>query len=342
MDLGMSVYSQFNSTPTNPLAVQHLTSSQVYTAKTSGWVNFVVIGAGGGGKGGGAAGGYQNDYPYNSYVSSTSHGGGAGGIAIKSVYVQAGASYTITIGAGGSGSNNYAQGGASGNAATNTPGSSGTVTSVVGPGISLVVTAGQGGQAATGGIGGTVANLTNCTYDYYVQGGGSQGNVIGGGAVSIYGTPRQATASNGAGTGGVGSTNEPANGFSNAIGPNFTRTLAGGIATTSNYCETTSLTAIRSGVLSNCGGGGVYIGPGNVTVAGSGGTFAGGGACYASTGYWYSGYAEINGTGGPGGYGGGGGAGYGVLTYSIGSGATCVGRGTGGAGGQGFVIVEYL
>jgi hypothetical protein len=161
----MSVYSQFNSSPTNPLAIEYITSSQVYTARASGWVNFVAVGSGGGAKGGWFM------YWRNNYTLTSGAGcaGAAGGLAIKSVYVQAGASYTITVGAGGTGIQHY------NGFNTNARAGSGSVTSVVGPGISLVVTGGQGGGSSGNtvnpGAGGTIANATNATYDYYTIGG---------------------------------------------------------------------------------------------------------------------------------------------------------------------------
>ena len=342
----MSVYSQFNSTPTNPLAIEYITSSQVYTARASGWVNFVAVGAGGGAKGGWFMY-WQNNY---TLTSGAGCAGAAGGLAIKSVYVQAGASYTITVGAGGAGITHY------NGFNTNARAGSGSVTSVVGPGISLVVTGGQGGGSSGNtvnpGAGGSILNTTNTTYDYYNTGGASSNAVnVGGSAVGIYGNGVSANTTTGAGTGGgTGTTgNAPSNGYSNAVGRNYTRQLAGGIATTSNYCETTSVTAVNSGVLSNCGGGGVAVGAsGNnaITATGArGAVFAGAGGGNAFC-VGYNGEPEpyASGTGGVGGLGGGGAVGYGYNQYYHYDGVDpgYPAYGTGGAGGAGLVIVEYL
>ena len=344
MDLGMSVYSQFNSSPTNPLAIEYITSSQVYTARASGWVNFVTVGGGGGAKGGW----YFNWSNNGAVTTGAGASGGAGGLAIKSVYVQAGTSYTITIGAGGTGLQHYA------GFNTNTRAGSGSVTSVVGPGISLVVTGGQGGGSSgttvNPGAGGSILNTTNTTYDYYTTGGTSNVDSPGGSSVGIYGNGKGSSSGYGAGTGGgTGNTgNEPSNGYSNIVGRNFTRQLAGGIATSSNYCETTNLTVANSGVLSNCGGGGLtvsFAGNGQISITGGqGAVFAGGGTgsgiSYTDNGA--DGYGQ--GVGGTGGRGGGGGAGYGFCSFYHYGGEDPGVRafGIGGAGGAGLVIVEYL
>lgn len=342
----MSVYSQFNSTPTNPLAIEYITSSQVYTARASGWVNFVAVGSGGGAKGGWFM------YWANNYTLTSGAGcaGAAGGLAIKSVYVQAGASYTITVGAGGTGIQHY------NGFNTNARAGSGSVTSVVGPGISLVVTGGQGGGSSGNtvnpGAGGSILNTTNTTYDYYNTGGASSNGVASGGsAVGIYGNGVAANTGTGAGTGGgTGTTgNAPSNGYSNAVGRNYTRQLAGGIATTSNYCETSSLTAVNSGVLSNCGGGGVLVNAaGNTGISATGArgaVFAGGGVGSAAS-YTTNGEPEqySAGTGGTGGLGGGGAVGYGYTQYYHyeGTDPGAPAYGFGGNGGAGLVIVEYL
>jgi len=361
MDYGMSSYSQFNSSPTNPLASEYVTTSQVYTARATGWVNFVAVGGGGGAKGFWGAFRWGINFGEQLYNNGAGSAGAAGGLAIKSIYVTAGTSYTITIGAGGAGMTHYSGFNTNGRAG------SGSVTSVVGPGISLVVTGGQGGGSsgsiALNAVGGSVANATNVTYDYYSTGGNAVGATTGGtggSSVGIFGNGKTSDNGYGAGTGG-GSTlnsNSPPNGYPNEIGRNYTRQLAGGIATTSNYCETTSVTAANSGVLSNCGGGGLTVsqsvqyGSANAT-GGRGAVFAGGGGGYAYS-QNYNGNDDpngqswsANGTGAAGGYGGGGGTGYGYKWWATYSDNPLVdpgiyASGTGGAGGQGLVIVEYL
>jgi hypothetical protein len=319
MDLSMSVYSQFNTMPTNPRALEVVTSTQNWTPRATGWVNFVVVGGGGGGTGG------YTLYDYNGTVSSSStgRGGGAGGLAIKSVYVTRGQSYTITIGAGGAGQTN-------GNTAA-----TGGSTSVVGPGISLIVTGGSGANKNVASTGGTVPNLNNATYDFYAQGGGS--NSYGGGAVALYGNTAFATSNGGQGAGAGSSSGY---GFPAALGANAT-TKVPGISSEGTVINTYSAATVAA----NCGGAGAPVtGPGTNTYAVATaypcGAFAGGSQGTQNGGLYQYG-AQTVGVGGTPGTGGGGGAGY-AYTATAWQTYQASAAGVGVAGGAGCVIVEYL
>jgi len=347
----MSIYSQFGASPFNPVTVQHFTTSQTFVPKFTGWATFVVVGSGGGGKGAWLS---YRQYNYGTQVSNNGAGtsGAAGGVAIKTIYVQAGSSYVITVGAGGAGMQHYPGYNTNGRAG------SGSVSSVVGPGISLVVTGGQGGgssgSVALSAVGGTIANATNCTYDWYAAGGaGLDGG--GGGAVGIFGSGVVATSTYGAGTGGGDTINgaNPANGFPNATGRNFGRAFVGGLSFSSSSCTTVNLPDSVSGVLSNCGGGGFPVGAtaydnNNATATGGqGGNFAGGGvgsAYQQMQNRNYNGYPLA--FGGKGGKGAGGASAYAHQAtnsyFNPSDPGTQYADGRGGAGGDGFVMVEFL
>lgn len=319
MGFDMSVYSQFNTMPTNPRAVQVITSTQNWSPPASGWVNFVAIGAGGGGTGG------YNLYDYGGVVSSSStgRGGAAGGVAIKSIYVTKGQSYTITIGAGGAGATN-------GNNAT-----TGGATTIVGPGISLTVTGGAGANKNVASVGGTVVNTANATYDFYAQGGGA--NNYGGGAVSLYGNTAFATSnsSQGAGTG-----SPSGYGFPAALGPNATPKIPA--VSSEGGLVPAAATAAQSAA--NSGGAGMsnYVSSNTYLVvqASGSGAFAGGTQAYAE-GYLYNYGAVSVSRGGVAGTGAGGGGPY-SFTATDYANTNAYALAEGSAGGAGCVIVEIL
>jgi hypothetical protein len=150
------------------------TSSTTWTVALDGQVAVHVIGAGGGGGAG----------VVNSRAASP--GGGAGGYSRKVIDVTSGQSYTITIGAGGTGG-----------LANNAAGTNGSASSFVGNSINMVGNGGSGGPlvstAAThsGGAGGTASggdvNVTGGAGGGVV-GSNSGGASNGGGAVGIFGT----------------------------------------------------------------------------------------------------------------------------------------------------------
>jgi len=315
----MSVYSQFNTMPTNPRAVQVITSTQNWTPPASGWVNFVAIGAPGGGTGGYEL--YDNSGMHSS--SSAGRGGAAGGLAIKSIYVTKGQSYTITIGAGGAGATN-------GNNAT-----TGGATTIVGPGISLTVTGGAGANKNVASVGGTVVNTANATYDFYAQGGGA--NSYGGGAVAIYGNTVFAT-SNGAQGAGAGS--PLGYGFPVALGPNATPKIPavsseGGLVPAAGTAAQSAANSGGAGVGNSATSNNYFI-----TQSSGSGAFAGGSQANAA-GYFYVYGAVAVARGGVAGTGAGGAGPYSYVqtdypSYFAGPSSE------GSAGGAGCVIVEIL
>jgi len=139
----------------------------VYSGATQGWIptsdddvtdevpqpitaDFLVIAGGGGGGfddgGGGGAGGYRN-----SYSTESSGGGGSSETALE---LQAGETYTITVGAGGSG-------------VTSDRGGTGGNSSISGTGITTITSAGGGGG------GGRPTDVTGVNGG---SGGGGQGS----------------------------------------------------------------------------------------------------------------------------------------------------------------------
>jgi len=199
-------------------------------------------------------------------------GGGAGGLLTGTTNLAIGSTYTVTVGAGGSGA-----------ATSSVRGSNGGNSSVSGTAFTTITSIGGGGggsknlrDGALGGSGGGNANALGGT-----GGAGTSGQGFAGG-VSV------ATQAGGGG-GGAG-----------AIGSNSSASNtggAGGIGATSNI--TGSSTYYAGG-----GGGGGYSG-----TASNGGTGGGGkGEGYGNNG---SGTAGTNGLGGGGGAGGGGAVGYG-------------------------------
>ena len=94
MDFDMSVFSQFTGNQDNfPVITQYFTTSGTWIAPGNGWAIFTVVGAGGSGA--------SQDSGANARNRAT--GGAAGGFAVAKRYVTAGTSFTVTIGAGGTG-----------------------------------------------------------------------------------------------------------------------------------------------------------------------------------------------------------------------------------------------
>lgn len=178
----MSFFTQFGSSA-QPLLQFMVKQSRVFTVPATG--NYLIYAIGGGGSGGCTT-------VNGLYGKST--GGGAGGLAIKSVYLTAGDSLSITIGAGGAAASTGTQ-----NVAGN--GTAGGATTVVGPGVSLTASGGGGGS---GVISANVYNLSggqggNATGGDFNFQGGNGGSITvstathytnfytGGGAVAFYG-----------------------------------------------------------------------------------------------------------------------------------------------------------
>jgi len=179
----------------------------VYSGATQGWiptvdddvtfetpqpitVDFLVIAGGGGGSlfsgcGGSGAGGYRNSY--------NSESSGGGGSAESALGLTSGETYTITVGAGGSGA-----------ATTSSQGNTGSNSSISGTGITTITSIGGGsgnedgspngsenggsGGGSTGSPGGAGSGTANQGYDGgngggpgYGSGGGGAGAVGGAG-----------------------------------------------------------------------------------------------------------------------------------------------------------------
>ena len=237
-----------------------------------------VAGGGGGGCGGGGP------------VVIRGSGGGAGGLIEAELYLATSASYTITVGAGGSGPLNNATLPSAGN---------GTNSSVVGSGITTLtaIGGGGGGQNATD----TSANRI-----------GASGGSGGGGGTSETGSGVFAA---GSGTSGQG--------FAGGTGQHVSNSWAsgggGGGATAAGVSATLSTTATNGGAGLNWkslgasyGGGGGGSGS-NAAAIGIGG--AGGGGTGSRTGAGAAGTVNTGGGGGGGLTGGAGGSGIVVIRY---------------------------
>ena len=221
-------------------------------------------------------------------------GGGAGGVLSGGTFVSPGASYTITVGSGGAGavaSPAYPTGG----------GSTGSNSSIVGTGVSIVATGGGAGGNADGSSNGATPGGS----------GGGLGTAWPGTTACVSGVlgqgyPGGTTAANGndgAGGGGAGGAGSPAaSGTGGCGGPGIVSTING----TATYY--------------GGGGGGGTRNPGGRTIVPGGGGGGGAGG-YGATG--------SNGTAGLGGGGGGGGFTNPATSYG------------GGTGGSGIVILRY-
>jgi len=222
------------------------------------WVEYLVVAGGGGG---GCVGG----------------GAGAGGLLTGIVTVSAGASYTVTIGSGGSGGPNTTQAGSNGVASvfgaisTTGGGGGGSNGSTTGPSISSGRSGGSGGGVGSAGIGG------------YSVGQGTSGQGNAGGNGLIVGTGYPSGGGGGAGTVGISGSGTTVSGNGGA-----------GIAS-----------AITGSVVTYAGGGG---GGSQGGTAGTGGV-GGGGSGTNSVTTGATGGGNTGGGGGGGGYGGGDGLG---------------------------------
>jgi len=217
-----SLKYQGNTTPVPVYDTEGESINIVYSGATQGWIpntdgsvvfetpqtysgDFLTIGGGGGSAmvygGGGGAGGYRN-----SFNSETS---GRGSSSETALALSPGVTYTVTVGAGGIGAQNYS-GPAPGN-----QGITGDNSVISGSGITTITSLGGGGAAANtlsgktggcGGGGGSAAAGGSGTAAQGYDGGagvGSSGNAggAGGGAGAVGGAnPSTSTG----GTGGAG------------------------------------------------------------------------------------------------------------------------------------------
>ena len=271
------------------------TSSSTLSVSAGGVADVLVVGGGGAGGIGGISG-----------------GGGAGGMHYATGLAISAANYTITVGAGGSGTYaNVAQAGANGSAS-----SAFGVTADGGGG------GGNGPSGSNGANGGGGGGYSSGTTQGYGQGAGvggagwtSHGGYDGGAGITH----------DGGGGGGAGANGNPANNAS--AGPH------GGIGVSNSI---TGSALYWAG-----GGGGTYYSSSATNAAGNGGNGGGGGGVNsgrpsASTGglgynYGGAGATVYSGDGGDAGANTGGGGGGGNES-----------NGDGGNGGSGIVIVRYV
>jgi hypothetical protein len=255
--LGLDFSGNNNTWTTNNISLSTNTSVQTFsTVGTTSWtapvgvtsVNYLVVGGGGGG--GGQVGG----------------GGGAGGYQAGTLSVISGASYTVTVGAGGAGT---ASAIIEGNSGSNS--------------VFATITANGGGK---GGIQGSATNTS----------GGSSGGAGG------FGT-RTGTASQG-NLGGTTGWSGAGGGGAGAVGadtPNSNVSGGAGGAGTANSISGTSVTYAGGG-----GGGGYRQpgGAGGSGGGGAGGAFSGGVGVAGTANTGGGGGGGADGTGGAGGAGG--------------------------------------
>ncbi len=287
-----STANQVISTSNNSAQLVYVDSTQgwlVYGAVTStpflpppSTVEYLIIGGGGGGSAGNDGGGGAGGYRTNSSLS-----------------VSQGVSYTLTIGAGGTGL-----------VSPSTPVTAGSASSMSGPAPFTTISSAGGGQSgAAGGSGGGGTSFPPSAGGAGTAGQGNAGGSGNGGVAPGF------TGGGGGGAGGVGSNGTSTTG--GAGGPGSASTITGPSVT-------------RAGG----GGGGSRNGAGFGGAAGSGGGGAGGGSSAQNGG---AGTANTGGGGGAGGFtapnianGGNGGSGVIIIAYpntyaniaSIGAGLT--------------------
>jgi hypothetical protein len=230
----MSTMSQFFGAGGVPIQYSTNTSGS-FTTPVSGKYLITAIGGGGGGS-----------------TNNNGRGGGGGGLAQSLVSLSSGVVLTLTVGAGGAGSD---------------PGTAGGTTTVTGSGITTLTANGGAGGASSGSTAGGTAsggNIMNVT-------GGIASNQInsGGGAVGVYGTtPAASGYLVGASAGGaLLDIPHAGDGF---LGGRLLQPLAG----YSFYWDGN----VGLGAMSHPGqgGSGLFSGAGYYTIAG--GRFGGGGA----------------------------------------------------------------
>jgi hypothetical protein len=327
MGISMSVFSQFTTGTGGsiPALVQAFNSSTTFVPGISGYYGILVVGAGGGG---GSIGSYTNGYNY----SYRAQGGSAGGTSVKIAYLTSGSSIVITIGAGGSAGYEQA-------------GGSGSITTVIGGGVSITCNAGQGGATSSSTNLAARAGGNGVGGDLNWTGGGAPAQngtaPQGGCSVGFFGTGYASNGWYGAGTGRAGDSSYPGGAYGYVqYGGNQTSTAPAlgeqliappvifGISM--NGQGSTTSNAIKAIGVGGLGG------PSNSSsiAASPGGMFAGGGSAQVS----YFNQPNLNAAGGAGGKGGGGGSATAFGGYS----GYTAGQIFGGSGGAGFVQIGFL
>jgi len=250
-------------------------ASMTYTPSVDCTVVVTCIGAGGGGG--------SNYTPSNRYTICT--GGGAGGLCQSELNLTSGTTYTLTLGAGGSGGSNNGAGVAGGN--TTFTGSDITDMTANGGAGGIPSRPSNSVNVCAGGTatGGNIANHTGGSSNTNTSSGSA--GAAGGGAVGFFGTGQSPLMTSGGGRDGGGQLIAPTD-----LIPQLDPNVGGGVGT--------------SGADGDFGcGGSAYdrtndpYGSSNYTrYAGNGGTGGGGGGAYA---YNNSSNGNGYGTGGVGG-----------------------------------------
>lgn len=276
--------------------VRNARMSNTYPIFSNVQAEVLIVAGGGGGMGsdpfsyGGGGGGAGGLLYYGSNSTPKTPNG-------NTIFLTPGETYTITIGAGGTG------GGGDNNSGSLLP-SSGSPSSLTGPGLSLSAVGGsRGGRGDTGGSGGGGSSPGGHSTNTPAAGAGTTGQGNPGG-----------TASNLAGAGGGGAGSAGANGAvdTNSYGG------AGGASLVYNLTGVNKYYAgggggspegqnVTTGSNASFGGaGGAYSGGGGAGIAGAGGGFSNTTATFANTGAPGTYGAGVINTGG----GGGGGSNY--------------------------------
>ena len=305
---------------------QYFAQSGTFVAPADGIAIFRVLGAGGSGA--------------SSGQSTPGSGGNGGSVGVKRLRVKAGDAYVVAIPAGGAARTQNSSGVAGENGGTLT---------IVGPGASISVPGGRGGVLGAnlsppdndapvgldwfvlGGRGGKAANSNSSTGQFGGAGGGGAA-LLNGSAAAFAGGAGAFTAigtfsgAGGAGVGGGGGSGSGGSG--GPLGPNLFGSTVGDLATqdASHSRVLVNVSGTGSvGTTPSPGGGGLGAADNAPSPGGFGGGGGGGAATTASA------YAN----GGAGGIGGGGGSSgkhYTSTWY----------YGNSGAGGAGWVTVEFL
>jgi hypothetical protein len=310
------------------------TSSTTFTPPQTGTYRVTVIGGGGSGA------------TFEGTTAGQCTGGGAGGMAVKTLVLDSAVTYTVTIGAGGAAQNDATAGAHAGNA--------GSASSFSGTGITTIQ--GNGGAGGTAGTGArpAAAGGTASGGDFNITGGNGGATVTsagdfaatGGGAVGWFGVGYSSGTAQGSGTGAAASGGAGVGGKSGDASTTNSvnsRTMGGSSAGSSpdqlgsgtgasapsfpDYVVFTPLDISGSSGSPTAepgfGSGGCGSFVADVEGTKNGNIFAGGGGVYSSN--------ATTTFGGNGGLGGGGGAAGSEGAYN------CVS----GAGGDGLIIVEW-
>lgn len=241
-------------------------------------ISVEVYGAGGGG--GGVWSRSNTNHDWGSDACAGGGGGGGGGFTSKSFSVSAGQSYTVVVGAGGTGGTAASMSSTGINTNSGTLGGTGGTSSFSGFSENLIATGGMGGNSAAAYRPGTYDNSQYSQAPGGIGGTGSGGSASFIGGRGSFGFPNGSRDHSSAGGGCAGNngdgqlpnvtyTNAPANNASNTA-PN-----------TSNERRIGGKGGVCFSSTAGNGGEGVSRGATNGTNVGNGGTHVGGGGAGA-------------------------------------------------------------